>query len=77
MLQCEDFSTSINRVSHCQLFCRFLTLMMVMMITKIIMKAVILNDFTLYPMKVPGQIMENDLSPQQSSNMWIRGHVVM
>ena len=70
MLQCEDFSTSIKRVSHCQLFCIFLTLMMMMMITKTITKAVILNDLTLYPKKVPGQIMENDLSPQQSSNTW-------
>jgi len=77
MLQCKDFSTSIQRVSHYQLFRRFLTLMMMMMITKTIIKAEILNDLTLQPMKVQGQIMENDLSPQQSSNMWICGQVIM
>jgi len=51
--------------------------MMMMMITKTIIKAEILNDLTLQPMKVQGQIMENDLSPQQSSNMWICGQVIM
>jgi hypothetical protein len=78
MLQYEVFSTSIKRVSHWQLFRRFFTLMMVMiMITKTIIKAVILNDLNLYPMKIPGQIMQNDLSPQQSSNMRIYSHVIM
>jgi hypothetical protein len=75
MLQCEDFSTSIKRVSHCQLFRRFLTLMMMMM-KKTIIKTVILNDLTPYPSKIPGQIMENDLSPRQSSNMWICDYVI-
>jgi hypothetical protein len=50
---------------------------MMMMITKTITKAVILNELTLYPMKVLGQKMEKDLSPQQSSNTWICGHVTM
>ena len=52
-------------------------MMMMMMITKTIIKTVILNDLTLYPLKVPGQIMENDQSPHLSSNMWICGHVIM
>jgi hypothetical protein len=49
---------------------------MMMMITKTIVKTVIMNGLTPYPVKVPGQIMENDLSPQQSSNMWICGHMI-
>jgi hypothetical protein len=52
-------------------------MMMMMMITKTIIKTGILNDLTLHPMKVQGQIMENDLSPQQSSNMSICGQVIM
>jgi hypothetical protein len=51
-------------------------MMMMMMITKTIIKTVILNDLTLYPIKVLGQIMGNDLSPQQSSYMWIYGHMI-
>lgn len=47
-----------------------------MMIINTIIKTVILNDLTLYPLKVRGQIMENDLSPQLTSNMWICGHVI-
>jgi len=68
-----NFSVKIS--SH-QLkgFHRFLTLMMMMI--KTIIKTVILNDLTLYPLKVLSQIMENDLSPQLSSNMWICGHVI-
>jgi hypothetical protein len=62
MLQCEDYSTSIKRVSHCQLFRRFLTLMIMMMMTK----TIIMDDLTPYPLKILGQIMENDPSPQQN-----------
>lgn len=76
MLQCEDYSTSIKRVSHCQLFRRFFTLMIMMMMTKTIIKTIIMNDLTPYPLKILGQIMENVLSPQQNSNMWICGHVI-